>query len=222
MISLVAQAGLRSLRIFRMQGILGLLVLCAAFTLLMLLALGGAAFLLLMHTEFFTTGWLETLSDSIGTTLAVVIAWFLFPVLLPLVSGLFVERVAGRIEQQDYHRQGADPALITYLIDDARFALKALLLNLLCLPLYLIPLVNVTAYYVLNSHLLGREYLVMALRRHLSREETRQALSVHRVTIWLAGLIIAVLSTLPVCNIIAPFLAIALATHLTQSLIANP
>ena len=222
MISLIAQAWLRSLRIFRMRGIIGLLALCAALTLLMLLALGGGAFLLLTHTQFFTTGWLETLSDSIGTALAVVVAWFLFPVLLPLVSGLFVERVAGRIEQRDYQRHGRDPALLTYLIDDAGFALKALLLNLLCLPLYLIPLVNIAIYYLLNSHLLGREYMIMALRRHVSREEARQTLSKHRTTVWLAGLVIALLSTLPVCNIIAPFLAIALATHLTQSLLGNP
>ena len=220
MISLVAQAWRRSLGIFHMQGIIGLMLICAALTLLVLLALGSVAFLLLTHTQFFTTGWLETLSDSIGTALSAVAAWFLFPLLLPLISGLFVERVAGHIEQEAYERRGKDPSPLAYALDDARFALKALLLNLLCLPLYLIPLVNIAVYYALNAHLLGREYMAMALRRHLSREETRQAISGHRATIWLAGLVIAVLSTLPAGNVIAPFMAIALATHLTQSLLS--
>ena len=47
------------------------------------------------------------------------------------------------------------------LLHDLGFTVKALLLNILVLPLYLVPVLNLVLFYWLNGRLLGREYFVM-------------------------------------------------------------
>ena len=112
---------------------------------------------LLGATAFVSIGWLDTILDwttGLGTG---ILAWFLFPALLPLVASLFLEQISGRIERREYDL--APPPSLPFwpeAIGGLKFAGLSLLLNLLALPLYLIPVLFPFIYYGLNSYLLGR------------------------------------------------------------------
>src|SRR5262245_43028913 len=76
---------------------------------------------------------------SIGSAL---IAWMLFPGIMPIIASFFDDRIARTIEQHDYATTPArEPDFWLELFHDMRFAATAILFNLLVLPFYLIPLI---------------------------------------------------------------------------------
>ena len=90
----------------------------------------------------------------------------------------------------------------------------ALLLNLLALPFYLVPGVNLLIYLALNGYLLGREYFEVVAQRRLRPAQASAQRRAARGRVWSAGLVIAALSTVPLVNLIAPVIGVAFMTHL--------
>ena len=88
------------------------------------------------------------------------IALLLFPSITPIIVSFFDVAITRLIEQHDYPATPQPQPLPFWpeFWHDVRFALKALLLNIVVLPLYLVPGVNVVLFYLLNGSLLGREY----------------------------------------------------------------
>jgi CysZ protein len=97
-----------------------------------------------------------------------------------------------------------------------RFALVALALNLLVLPLYLLPGANVILYLALNGYLLGREYFEQVAQRRLDWRSVAQLRRADRTRLWWAGVWIAALLTVPVLNLIAPVIATCFMVHLFE------
>lgn len=151
-----------------------------------------------------------------------VLAWFLFPLLYPVLMSFFDERVAETIEAQDYPGlPDATPPFWPTFWADARFALKAIGLNILCLPLYLIPLVNVLVYYGMNGYLLGSQFFRMAAGRRVGKVQCEQLLKQHRMTIILAGALISLCATIPILNLAAPMLGVATLLHLYHLIVGT-
>lgn len=159
--------------------------------------------------------WLDVTIALAGTGFALVLAWLLFPVTVVLVLTLFAEDVAAAVERRHY--PALAPAHGLAFADSLKLALRfagvALLLNLLALPLYLVPGANIVLYYGLNGYLLGREYFELVAQRRLSLNQTADLRRRLRVRIWLAGVVIALLLTVPLVNLVAPVLATAFMVH---------
>ncbi len=174
---------------------------------------------LLSATEFVATGWLEVILDwtaGLGTGL---LAWFLFPALVPLVASLFLEQVSGRIEQREYGLPPPPPRpFLPEVLAGLRFAGLALLLNLIALPLYLIPVLFPFVYYAMNSYLLGREFFETVAGRHVGRTAANALRRQRPLPVQLAGLIIALCATLPIAGLFAPFIGVAMMVHLYQAM----
>ncbi|MEZ5931772.1 MAG: EI24 domain-containing protein [Alphaproteobacteria bacterium] len=174
---------------------------------------------LLSVTAFVSTGWLELILDWTAGLGTGVLAWFLFPAFLPLVASLFLEQIAGTIERREYGL--ANPPSLTFW-PEVRAGLKftglALILNLMALPLYVIPVLFPFVYYALNSYLLGREFFETVAGRHVGRKEANAVRRQHRVSVLLAGLIITLGATLPLVGLFAPFASVALMVHLYQTM----
>jgi len=154
---------------------------------------------------------------------AALLAYFLFPGIMPLIVNFFDDRIASLIERQDYPAASPlSPPFWPELWHDVRFSLMAIALNILVLPLYLIPIINLFVFYVLNGHLLGKEFFVMVARRHQPIEAAKRMRSAHSRTIFVGGVMLAILATVPVINLFAPFWAIAMMTHLYHSLAKTP
>jgi CysZ protein len=178
---------------------------------------------LLGATAFVSIGWLDTILDwttGLGTG---ILAWFLFPALLPLVASLFLEQIAGRIERREYDL--APPPSLPFLpeaIGGLKFAGLSLSLNLLALPFYLIPVLFPFIYYGLNSYLLGRDFFETVAGRHMGRKAAHRLRREHRLSVLLSGLIMAVAATLPFVALFAPFFGVALSVHLVRSVMTTP
>src|SRR3546814_3084275 len=132
--------------------------------------------------------------------------------MVQIISGLFADRVAEAIEGRHY--PGLGPArsqpLAEVVGDALRFAAVSIGLNLLALPLYLLlPGLNLVLFYALNGYLLGREYAEMVAARRLDRAGIRGFRQRHQGAVFGAGVVIAILTTIPLVNLATPVLATA-------------
>ncbi len=174
---------------------------------------------LLSATAFVPTGWLDTILDWTAGLGTLILAWFLFPAMLPLVASIFLEQIAGRIELREYGIEDPPSVPVSQeVVAGAKFAGFSLFLNLIILPLYLIPVLIPVIYYGLNSYLLGREFFESVVGRHMGRKAANALRRKHRLLVLFSGLMIALCATLPLATLIAPFIGIAVTVHLVQAL----
>jgi len=152
----------------------------------------------------------------LGTIGSGIFAWFLFPAIMPLIVNFFDTRVVDIIEQKDYANapRVTPPAFTQEFVHDLKFTTKALLLNILALPFYLIPIFNLILFYGMNGYLLGREFFVMVARQHMTIEEAQMLHKRHRGLAGLGGTALAIMATIPIINLFAPIWGIALMVHL--------
>lgn len=193
-----------------------LLLRCVLLALATFLVLIGAVAALLFWLDLTGITWLDPVLATAGSIAVLVLAWLLFPVTVSLILSLFAEDVVELVERRHYPELPSAPgmSLGAQMGTSARFLLVALPLNLLALPLYLIPGANLMIYLALNGYLLGREYFELVAGQRLpAREVTRQRRG-QRGRLWLAGAAIALMLMIPVFNLVAPVVAIAFMVHL--------
>ncbi len=103
------------------------------------------------------------------------------------------------------------------VISAVRLVVWSLALNLLCLPLYvLLPVANIAIFFTINGILLGREYFEAVALRRMTKPEAAALRRRHRLRLWLAGVVVAVLFWVPVVNLAAPILGTALLVHVVE------
>lgn len=176
---------------------------------------------ILYHTAFFAWGPLNWVVDLLGGLAVLALSWLLFPAVVTLIMGFYLERVAATVEALDYpgrgppRRQPAAELIGTTL----RLALLTLVLNLLVLPLYLlVPGINLFLFFALNGYLFGRGYFEVVALRRLDMGEARRVRSRFAGRIFLGGIVIAGLFALPLVNLIAPLIATAFMLHIFEAL----
>lgn len=177
-----------------------------------------AVWFLLTGTAITQWTWLDTVVDVLGGLAVLIVSVLLFPGVVGLVSSLMLEEVAAAVEARDY--PVLDPARRQGVAEMIRVALKfaavAVFANLVVLPLYLVPIVNVVVFYLLNGYLLGREFYELVALRRLDERAARDLRRGRRLR-WLAmGSVIALLMSIPVINLIGPILAAAFAVHVFE------
>jgi CysZ protein len=196
----------------------------------LVLGLGGAALIfaglwvglwvLLTQTHLFTIGWLNTAVAALGELAAFGLAFLLYPAVAAAVTGLFLDQVVEAVERRHYPGL-PQPRRIGWgeqIKAAVRLLLVALVLNLLVLPLYFVPPINLLVFYALNGYILGREYFELVATRRLDPSGVRHAWRDHRWHVIAMGAVIAFLSTLPLINLAAPLVGVAAMTHLLMSL----
>jgi len=191
------------------------------------LAIGFALF----QTDLFSTGWLfgvfdwivEKLTDVFGGVLVMIATWFLFPAVVTLIVSFFLEPAALAVEKKHYpdlpETRGQD--LKEVLRITLKFTGLSILLNILALPIYVVffflgPL-NLFVFYGLNGYLLGREYFELIAHRRMEPLQATHLRGAFQGQMFLAGVIITFLMTIPVVNLIAPVIATAAMLHLVQN-----
>ncbi len=159
--------------------------------------------------------WLLGALALVGMVLASII---LFPSFTMMFMGLLLEKVAGAVEARHY--RDLAPARSQPVLEAIRvgvsFVVVSLFLNLLVLPLYLIPGVNAFVFYLLNGYLLGREYFELVAQRRMEPAEMTALRRRGRLRWIMAGVVIAVLFTIPIVNLAVPILATAFMVHLFE------
>lgn len=201
-----------------------IVLLAVGLALGVLLLLGVALWFGIAQFHLFSWAWLETLFEVGSGLFIVVLLWLLFPAAVSATIGLFLESVAAAVEGRHYpglappRAQSVQEAILAGL----KFALVAILLNLAALPVYLLgfflPPLNFFVFYALNGYLLGREYYETVALRRL---DGQQAGALRRRGSWrvfLAGVVITVMLTVPLLNLIAPVIATAFMVHIFESI----
>ena len=171
-------------------------------------------------TRLFGMSWLEGLSDALGWAAAFLLALLLFPVLVTVVVGFYLDRVAATIEVRHYSHLPGLPgqSALKAAMGAMRFAGLAIFLNIAVLPLYLVPMLNLFVFYGLNGYLLGQEYFALVAVRRLDDGAARTMRRECRGRIFAAGTLIAVILSVPVINVLMPVVATAFMVHIFESL----
>ena len=180
----------------------------------------GATFLLsLLHLT--GIGWLDVAIHILGSLAALFIAWVLFPAMTAFVLGFFIDGVIAAIEQRHYptlpsaRRVGLGESLAGAL----RLAALGLVLNLIALPAYLLlPLANVVLFCGINGYLVGREYFAAVAYRRLDSGGVKTMWRRHRLRLVTAGVVMAVLLSIPFVSLVAPLIGAAFMLHLFEGL----
>lgn len=187
------------------------------------LTLAGLVWILLFQTRLTDYPWLDNTIDVLGGLAVFGLAYLFFPAVVAAISGLLLERVANAVERRYY--PGLPPAhgqsLWTEIFGALRFLVVVVALNLLVLPAYLIPGVNLMIFYVLNGYLLSREYFELVALRRMTAQSARIMRKAHTAKLFAAGVIVAFFSTIPLVNLLVPVVATAFMVHIFQGLTGN-
>ena len=175
----------------------------------------------LYNAAFFEWRVLNWLVDLTGGLAVLVLSWLLFPAVVTAIMSFFLERIAAAVEALDY--PGGGPPRRQRIGETIAATLRltglTLLLNLLALPVYLlVPGINLVLFLTLNGYLLGREYFEMVALRRLDAAAARAARSRFGLRVFLGGVMIAALFSVPLVNLVAPVIATAFMVHVFEAL----
>lgn len=136
-------------------------------------------------------------------------------------TGLFLEDVADAVEDRHYPQlpPGTPLGLAEGLRQSVNFLGVVIVVNLGALFLYpfagpAIPLV----FWAVNGFLLGREYFSLVALRRLPPNEVKAMRRRNRLTLWIAGTLMAAPLSVPILNLLVPVLGVATFTHLYHQL----
>lgn len=177
----------------------------------------GVGFLL-TDTSFFDIGWLETAVDVLGGLATLVITWLLFPAVVSATVGFLLDRVADAVEEKHYPHlpEVRETPMGEIISTTLRFLALMVGLNLVILIFLLFPPVFPFVFYGVNGYLLGREYFELVALRRLQPAEARALRKRHQGTLFAAGVISALVLTVPIVNLLAPIIATAAMVHLLE------
>ncbi|MEE9301845.1 MAG: EI24 domain-containing protein [Alphaproteobacteria bacterium] len=177
----------------------------------------------LTNLDLLDIGWLDSFIDALGVLAAVFVAWLLFPVIAVMIAYMYTDPIAEAVEARYYpDLPPAKPETVWhYAKAGIRFEIVALALNILILPLAIIPFVNVIypfIFFAMNGYLFGRELFEIVAPRRMSFAQTRTLRRRHRIKLLLAGALIAGMFMVPIFNLIAPVVATAFMVHVFHGL----
>jgi len=203
--------------------VLAVLAKSLGLTLLIFAALGIGYWYALdaaLRAAAITTGG-AGLAMAAAIALAFLTGWLLFRIVAIAVVGIFAEDVVEAVERRHFPAALASARPVG-VARSMRMGLvsgvRALGVNLLILPLYLVLLVTGVGapllFLVANGWLLGRDLGDMVAVRHLPAAELPRWRRDTGVPRFVLGLGIAAMLLVPILGLLAPVLGAAMATHL--------
>lgn len=195
---------------------------CVGFTIALLVLLIAA---LVWSFGYFATmpGWAETTIQWLGGGALVVASIFLIPPISSLVAGLYLDDIAETVEREHFphHPPGRAQPTAQSIGLALRFFFVVAAVNIAALFLLLVPGVNLIAFYVGNGYLLGREYFELAAMRHITPAQARALRKANRGKVFIGGLIIAGLASVPILNFLTPLFGTGFMVRVFKELAAR-
>ena len=164
---------------------------------------------------------LDWLVEALGGLAVLALTWLLFPAVVTLILGFFLDRIAAVVEALDYPDNGPPRRrpLGETIMAPVRLCALTITLNLLALPFYLlVPGMNLVLFLALNGYLLGREYFEVVALRRLVAGAARAMRNRFGGRVFIGGVAIAGLFAIPFVNLVAPVVATAFMVHLFEAL----
>ncbi len=180
----------------------------------------NGAFLAPMLADY---SWAATMvSWVLGAGLVIGMGFLIAPV-TSVFAGVFLDEIADEVEQRHYPSdpKGVSLPLSQTISITARFLGLVIVGNLIALLLVLFLGLGVLIFFLLNGYLLGREYFQFAALRHRTLDEVAQLQQRYSGEVFLAGLAIAAVLTIPIVNLLTPLFAGALMVHVYKGIEAK-
>ena len=193
-------------------------------SLVLQVAIAVLAWWALQRFATFQWEWVNSAIRWLGGAGVTVLALLLFPASFGIVISIFMERIADIVEAEHYPALGKAHGIPiwTGIWTGVVFLFAVILLNLLMLPLYLVALfvagLGAVLFYAINGWLTARMYYEQVALRRLSPAEVKAWRSANTWALWLTGIVIVFLATIPVLNLIVPVLGTAAMVHVAQTL----
>lgn len=165
--------------------------------------------------------WLNDLLSWSSFFLMIVLSTFLMIPVASAITSMFLEDVAQAVEDEHYAHLPKVPPIPfwTALKDSVNFLGVLIGANTLALFVYaLFPPLSPIIFWLLNGYLLGREYFQLAAMRRVGLEGAKKLRKQHGLTIWVAGVLMAVPLSIPLVNLVIPILGAATFTHIYHGL----
>lgn len=165
--------------------------------------------------------WLNEVLSGASVFVILGLSVFLMIPVASAFTGIFLDQIADAVEHRHYPSLPAAQSipLSDTLRDSFGFLGLMLGVNLLALILYVIfaPFA-LFIFWAVNGFLLGREYFQLVAMRRVGRAGAKLARRKHALTIWAAGILMAIPLTVPILNLVIPILGVATFTHLYHRL----
>lgn len=174
-----------------------------------------------------STSWLGTTAEwlfgAVAVSAILVGSFLVFPAIVGLALGFMLEDIARAVERRHYPNLPVprDQPVMEAAKDAIKLAIVTVLVNLVMLPFYFIPFVNLFVFFIVNGYLLGREYFELVAVRRLAHEDVGLLRKTYRNRVFWAGVLIAFLFTIPLVNLITPIVATAFMLHVFELLRHN-
>lgn len=183
---------------------------------------GGALLYALYHALIaYGVAYSAELGALAALLLTVIAGWLLFRIVALFVLQFFADEVVRAVEARHYPAHAASARSLPFaeeLSNSLRAAGRALLVNLLALPVALALLVTgvgtALVFWAVNAFLLGRELQDMVWLRH--RRHAQEIAPIRGATRFALGGMVAALLAIPFVNLLAPIVGAASATHLVH------
>jgi CysZ protein len=163
-------------------------------------------------------GWVKTFAELyVVPILFVFLFFFLGAPVAAIFGSFYLDEIAAAVEAKYYAGDGKAPGtpFSTSLRAGIRLAGTIVLVNLALLPFDIeLPLIGEIAALLVNGWLLGREYFELAALRHLPETVATALRKQHGSAVFLAGLVISILTVIPIANLFAPLFGSAFMVHL--------
>jgi CysZ protein len=154
----------------------------------------------------------------------IVLALMLFPASFGIVVSIFLEQIADIVEDRHYPQLGRARGIPiwTGIWTGVVFLLALVALNLVMLPFYIAAIfiagLGAVLFYAVNGWLTGRMYYELVALRRLNPAEVKAWRRNNAGVLWLTGIVIVFLGTIPILNLIVPVLGVAAMVHVAQTL----
>ncbi len=166
----------------------------------------------------FSWPWVERFADILASLGLIVAFFFLMAPVTSLFAGLYLDKIATLVESMHYpaDRHGEPVSAMTSLIMSLQFAGLVLLTNILALPLVFTGF-GVFVLFAINAYLLSREYFEMIAIRYMPMAAAKELRKKHAADLFVAGIIPAVLTIIPVINLLVPMFSTSYFLHYFKS-----
>jgi uncharacterized protein involved in cysteine biosynthesis len=181
---------------------------------------GGTIEGVIGHTAVAALAWILAIVTGFGLAAGGV---FLMPAVTALVASFFVDEIAALVEHTYYPADppGAVLPLARAVWEGLKTALIAVLVYLCAVPFLLVAGLGAVIFFLATAWLLGREYFELAAMRFNSVAEAKHLRKLHRSTVFLGGLFIALFVSIPIVNLATPLFATAFMVHVHKRIVGR-
>ncbi len=204
------------------RDVAGLLFLSLVLTAILFVALFIGVEYALGQLPTLGSVWVNRFLEVAAPLILLFAVFFLGAPVAAMVGSLLLDRIAAKVDARFYPNDPPAPGapVLTSIGAALRLIGLTLLFNLALLPVDAgVPGLPEAATLLADGWLLGRAFFELASLRRLTPQQSDALRRRYAGRIYAAGLLIAVLTMIPVVDLIAPFFGAALMAHLFQRLV---